>query len=88
MNTPTLWFKRKIYGWGWRPVTWQGWFTLLVYIVLLLACVSTLNNNSSPREVAVMGLLPLIILTSALIRICYKKGEKPHWQWGRKDDAR
>jgi hypothetical protein len=26
--------------------------------------------------------LPILLLTVALIIVCYKTGEKPHWQWG------
>ena len=24
-----LWFRAKSYGWGWTPITWQGWAVLL-----------------------------------------------------------
>jgi hypothetical protein len=23
-NPQGYWFKRKVWGWGWTPVTWQG----------------------------------------------------------------
>ncbi len=38
-NPQKLWFKRKLYGWGWTPATWQGWFVTLSYIVLVLGLV-------------------------------------------------
>jgi hypothetical protein len=29
------WFPAKRYGWGWGlPITWQGWLTLVVFILL------------------------------------------------------
>jgi hypothetical protein len=31
-----LWFKAKRYGWGWTPVTWQGWVAVLVYVAILI----------------------------------------------------
>ncbi len=39
-------------------------------------------SNSPTREIVFTFILPVTILTATLILICYKKGEKPHWQWG------
>lgn len=77
-----LWFKRKTYGWGWTPCSWQGWFITLVYIALILLFASTIDDTSSTREVLIMLVLPIIVLTTSFIRIAYKKGEAPKWQWG------
>lgn len=81
-NPEGYWFKRKLYGWGWAPAKWQGWAVLGVYIVLILLFAFTINDQSPPREVMFTFILPLIFLTLALIRICYKTGEKPKWMWG------
>lgn len=81
-NPQHLWFKRKLYGWGWTPVTWQGWAVTLGYVVLVLLFALTIDPNSTGREVAFTFFLPVVLLTITLIRICYKKGEKPQWQWG------
>lgn len=78
-----LWFKRKLYGWGWYPSSWEGWVVTLIYVALIVLFASTLDENSSPREFALMFFLPLVILSSAFIRIAYKKGESPRWQWGK-----
>jgi hypothetical protein len=79
-----LWFKRKQYGWGWYPVTWQGWLVVLVYLLAVFAFALTLDENSPTKEIVFTFLLPIFLLTIALIRICYKTGEKPKWQWGEK----
>jgi Na+-transporting NADH:ubiquinone oxidoreductase subunit NqrB len=81
-NPERYWFKRKWFGWGWTPATWEGWLITLAYIALLLAFSFTIDKNSPPKEVAFTFFLPLILLTVTLIRIAYKKGEKPRWQWG------
>ena len=81
-NPEGYWFKRKLYGWGWTPARWQGWVVLVVYIIGVTAFAFTIDENSPSREVMFTGILPIILLTIALIRICYKKGEKPRWQWG------
>lgn len=84
-NPKHLWFKRKLYGWGWTPVTWQGWALTLLYVGLLFAFAFTIDETSSNSEVAFTFVLPAILLTVAFIRIAYARGEKPRWQWGPKN---
>lgn len=84
--TTKLWFKRKKYGWGWTPVTWQGWLVVLIYIVAVLVFALTIDESSPPREFIFTFVLPIVILTLLLLRISYKKGEKPKWQWGESQD--
>ncbi len=76
------WFKRKLYGFGWTPVRWQGWLVLGIYIVALALLSLTIDDNSPDREIIFTFILPVVLLSITLIRICYKKGEKPRWQWG------
>ena len=85
-NPEHHWFKRKIWGWGWMPVTVQGWLVTLLYVV----CIALLmffreadipGNPDSGSNFVVLG-LPIIVLTALFIFIAYKKGEKPEWQWG------
>jgi len=77
-----LWFKRKTYGWGWVPITWQGWAVTFTYIALAFFLALTIDENSSSREALFTFALPLALLTVMFFRILYKKGEKPRWQWG------
>lgn len=81
-NPKGYWFKRKLYGWGWTPARWQGWLVIIIYVVLVAFFSLTIDKNSPPQEVFFTFVLPLILLTSTLLRICYKKGESPKWQWG------
>jgi hypothetical protein len=81
-NPEGYWFKAKLYGWGWMPATWQGWLVILVYVVFVVFFAFTLDENSPSQEVAFAFILPVFLLTATLIRICYKKGEKPRWSWG------
>ncbi|RJR27901.1 hypothetical protein C4561_01285 [candidate division WWE3 bacterium] len=83
INQHNLWFKAKWFGWGWTPVTWQGWLVTLVYLVLIILLSSTVDESSSNQEVLFMFVLPTTLLTITLIRIAYKKGEKPGWNWGK-----
>lgn len=81
-----IWFRRKLYGWGWCPSTWQGWLIIAIYSGLVALFALTIDNDSSRKEVWFTFVLPLIFLTITLIRITYKTGEKPRWQWGKRLD--
>lgn len=83
-NPKGYWFKRKLYGWGWTPATWQGWLVTTIFIILILLFAFTIDENSNTSEIFFTGVLPIVLLIITFIRICYKKGEKPEWQWGDK----
>jgi len=74
----TIWFPAKTYGWGWGPpVCWQGWVVMAIYLALLLGGLCWLT----PGKPAFVGYV--IGLSAALIAVCWWKGEKPAWRWGR-----
>ncbi len=83
-----LWFKAKTYGWGWTPITWQGWFVLIIYLLCVAyyakdVGVSPNATNFDKLTTFFIGLGGLSVL---LVWVCYKKGEKPRWSWGRKKE--
>lgn len=81
-NPEGYWFKAKCFGWGWTPVTWQGWAITIGYIALIVLFSLTIDEQSPRNEIAFTFALPVVFLTLIFIRIAYKKGEKPHWRWG------
>jgi hypothetical protein len=82
-NPDDYWFKARWYGWGWVPVKWQGWLVILLYLSAIIIPGVYAGERIETGESFVMIFLPLIIIsTAALMWICYKKGEKPHWSWG------
>ncbi len=85
MKNNKLWFKAKMYGWGWYPVSWQGWAVTLLYVtpIVQFAMLSEKYANS-PSDFFASFALPFIIDTIFLLIICYAKGERPHWRWGGK----
>ena len=81
-----LWFRAKRFGWGWYPVTWQGWAIILMYVFVLFANTRYINNHEFSNSDFLMQFFPqTYILTVFLIIICYTTGEKPRWRWGCKD---
>jgi len=79
-----VWFMRKVYGWGWRPATWQGWLTTLLYLGFLLVIALVIDEDRTPRHVLLTRIVPAALLTIAFIRLVVRTGEQPRWQWGRK----
>lgn len=76
-----IWFKRKLYGWGWTPVTKEGWLVILVWFAVFISLIKTMDHEWMKN----LGFI--FMMTGILIYVCYKKGEKPRWQWGkRKED--
>lgn len=82
-NPEGYWFKRKLYGWGWTPATWQGWLVLIIFLALLVLNTLRFNPEAhTDREVLTEFIPQTVVLILVLIVICYKTGEKPKWQWG------
>lgn len=71
-----IWFVRKTYGYGWTPSTWEGWLVIFLWLILLIPLTVMIEYNWT------LNLLGILFITALLIYICYKKGEKPRWQWG------
>lgn len=82
-NPEGYWFKRKLYGWGWTPAKPQGWAIIVMFVGFILWNMHRLVAQSEPTDAEMFlflwqtGLAVLVLLF-----ICYKKGEKPRWQWG------
>jgi len=82
----TLWFRAKRYGWGWTPVTIQGWLVIMAFIAATLidtiVFMHRVQSGADIRSALSIFLLSLAFLTAALITICCKTGERPRWRWG------
>ena len=82
-NPKGYWFKRKLYGWGWFPAKWQGWFVILSFLVF--AFWNALQVGPLPTDNDIYWfLIKFIWAIILLFLICLQKGEEPNWQWGSK----
>lgn len=72
MITKKPWFRPKRWGWGWMPITWQGWLVILIFVgvIFLLA----INIGSLGQTKFSIGIAISVII---LIIICYLTGKKP-----------
>jgi hypothetical protein len=83
MRKNKLWFRRKTYGWGWTPITWEGWLISLLVIVIPIGIRLTakaLQYDKSTQYFYTWASVPVLVM--ALILVCFRWGEKPKWQWG------
>ncbi|HRH93909.1 MAG TPA: hypothetical protein PKV72_05260 [Candidatus Peribacteria bacterium] len=85
---PKLWFAAKRYGYGWYPVTWEGWLTVLLFVALLLLPTGLAPWIGPPRysesAFAAAFVCYAAVLTCVLLFVCVKKGEPARWRWGGK----
>jgi hypothetical protein len=83
--TQRLWFAAKRYGYGWYPITWEGWAVTLAYIIGVTLPIPLLPQSGEQRvlSVSIAYVLWAACLTILLIWICVKKGEKARWRWGK-----
>jgi len=64
--TQQPWFGPKRVGWGWTPITWQGWVGTLVWGIVL--CLAAARGQSWPV---------LVGLIVAFVLFCYLTGGPP-----------
>ncbi len=83
-NPEGYWFKRKLYGWGWVPVTWQGYAVVFAFILFIFFIANRFLTQDRVEEY----FAALVAAAVILIAICWKTGEPPRWQWGIKDAER
>jgi len=82
------WFKRRRFGWGWIPVTWQGLTVLIVGLVIILVAAFQLPPKpAQPTTAQLLTFLAIVfVVVVALVLIGYAKSPKPHWRWGKRPD--
>ena len=81
-----LWFRARTCGWGWTPVSVEGWLVLGLFFagVAIDIAVFThrLRGGTDLRSAQVAFLVWLAILVAALIAVCSTAGERPRWHGG------
>lgn len=90
-----LWFRAKEFGWGWFPISWQGWAVTVFYALLFTIAFliffgwvgAAAESRVGARDI-IFGVLEfagiIALLSYSLYRVCVRFGEKPSWRWGKK----
>jgi hypothetical protein len=81
MSTKKYWFANKKYGWGWKPISWEGWLVLTIFTVVLLLGAKLLVNYS-----IIVSTIAFIVWCTLLVLITVKKGVKPEVDGDDEDD--
>jgi len=82
-NKNKLWFKAKMYGWGWQPVSREGWAISVLYTIAVVLHFKNIDRFShSISDTLINFAIPFIITTIFLLIICYARGERLKWRWG------
>lgn len=80
-NPEGYWFKRKLYGWGWTPVKWQGWLVVAIAVAIAVLGVWVGQIDDAPGA----AFLGFLIMIAIILFFGFRKDEKPRWQWGPPD---
>ncbi len=78
-----IWFRRKRYGWGWFPITWQGWLVIVIFVIGMAFGATEFQLDQYPDR-TVWFIVYAAVLVVLLLLVCWLKGESPRWQWGEK----
>ena len=79
--------KRRRYGWGWIPVTWQGWAIIFLQVAIIF--IAAMDLPTKPIQPTADQLLRFFVLLGIafanLLLIGLQVGPVPRWRWGKKD---
>jgi hypothetical protein len=70
MITKHPWFGPKRIGWGWRPVSWEGWAATAIFAVVVIA--AGIAFHGTPIFVYVT-----MASVAALLVACLLTGTRP-----------
>lgn len=84
-SAKTHWFVTKTYGWGWTPSTWQGWYILLLYLMVLteILYLSRVLTSIDPIVASYITVDGTLAISALVFLILYATGERPRWRWGK-----
>jgi len=81
-----VWFKARSYGWGWTPVSWEGWAATAVSLLLIGLGVAVfilrMRSGADIRVTLIGFLLWNFAVAGALMAVAAVTGESPRWRWG------
>jgi hypothetical protein len=71
MITKRPWFGPKRYfGWGWTPISWQGWLVSALFLVAAITC--RVHFGTGPA-----GILAVVVCLFVYLGIIVLTGTKP-----------
>jgi hypothetical protein len=78
------WFRPRPYGWGARPITWEGWLFVVALFVFLIGCYIHVRNTPHSPAAYLGWLAFIVVIAFAAIAFAKKKTNAPwRFRWGR-----
>jgi hypothetical protein len=86
MKINKYWFKSKKFGWGFVPISWEGWITTLMLLVLVQ--LSAYLNNIFSDQITYKDTLSFLFDSILIILVTMpfftnRCQDKPRWRWGK-----
>ena len=80
------WFRPKSYGYGIIPISWEGWLTSLIFILLIVSF-GYIHNLFPLRQIKIWDpiwfILEMSVISILLIHLMKNKTKgKIKWYWG------
>ena len=80
------WFIPKNYGWGFFPISWEGWLVTLGFVLIILLS-AYLNNVFNPELLTSKGIIgycfDLLLLIAIFVVLMKQKTKgKIKFYWG------
>lgn len=71
------WFAANKFGFGWTPITMEGWVVVITYLVVNIVNFLRINRTTETLSQTFGSWFPeAFVLTFILIYICLKKGDR------------
>ena len=88
MKHNKYWFKPKRFGWGFTPISWEGWIATAIVVIILLFIAYTNNfytENITNKDITFF-ILELAIIIYFIIKIFKPRTQgEVKWNWGRRE---
>jgi hypothetical protein len=68
--TKKAWFGKKIIGWGYRPISLEGWLVTVVFLIAIIV-------NMSYNEKTTIGYAILVVILIIFFIIARLTGDAP-----------
>ncbi len=78
--------KRRRYGYGWIPVTWQGWLFLVLQAAIVVVAATALPAKQAQPTIGELVHFFLIVgfAIASLVLVSIQTSPSPKWRWGKK----
>ncbi|MCQ1534967.1 hypothetical protein FTO70_04540 [Methanosarcina sp. KYL-1] len=60
--TKKAWFGKRILGWGYRPISLEGWLVTIIFLVAIFASISYLEKTATRYAILAVILIVFQII--------------------------